>query len=365
MPTVSVNSPKTPVTAGSSGLAMATLPNVCKMPPPPPPFAPTPLPNIGQSGKMPQNYSTTVKIEGFAVAIRGSMFGSTGDIASKATGGGIISSNAEGPTKFIAPGSLDVQIEGKNVQLLGDQMLNNCGPTGMPANSATMGGVLQPASPAAAQGAALGILGELNDICNALCDCLAAGEYTNCISARLKAEDAASGGMSTVKAETPYSMDTTPPSPCPYPGDRRPDTVIVIDPTKPATQDNLRAVVEIKLKKTRDRYRGDQKQDFELIAGDPEKLVTISERDCKCDDDDRERVPVPVTKPETEKEKEREFKLPPWAIPVAATVVALGVVALVVATAPASVPVLAAVGVAAAAVAVFGNFSSGQAAPGA
>lgn len=140
MPSVAINKPKTPVTKGSHGIAAATLPNICKMPPPPPPFAPTPLPNVGQSGKMPSGYSTTVKIEGHAVAITGATFGSSGDIASRATGGGIVSNNAEGPTKFLAPGSLDVQIEGKNVQLLGDQMLNNCGPSGSPPNSATLQG---------------------------------------------------------------------------------------------------------------------------------------------------------------------------------------------------------------------------------
>jgi hypothetical protein len=57
----------------------------------------------------------------------------------------MVSMNAEGPTKFLAPGSLDVQIEGKNVQFLGDQMLNNCGPSGSPPNSATMMGVFQDA----------------------------------------------------------------------------------------------------------------------------------------------------------------------------------------------------------------------------
>ncbi|HEX5660054.1 MAG TPA: PAAR-like domain-containing protein [Polyangiales bacterium] len=143
MSTITVNYPKTPVTKGSNGVASATLPNVCKMPPPPPPFAPTPLPNIGQSGKQPQGYSTTVKFDGQPVAIQGASFGSSGDIASKATGGGIVSNNAEGPTKFIGLGSFNVQIEGKNVQLLGDPMLNNCGPAGSPANSATMMGVMQ------------------------------------------------------------------------------------------------------------------------------------------------------------------------------------------------------------------------------
>lgn len=143
MASVTVNPPKTPVTKGSHGIASATLPNVCKMPPPPPPFAPTPLPNVGQSGKQPDGYSTTVRIEGQPVAIRGASFGSTGDIASKGTGGGIVSNNAEGPTKFVGPGSLDVNIEGKNVHLLGDPTLNNCGPSGSPANSACMMGTKQ------------------------------------------------------------------------------------------------------------------------------------------------------------------------------------------------------------------------------
>lgn len=108
---------------------------------------PTPLPNIGKSGQSPPGYSTSVKIEGQPVAIRGATFGSIGDVASKGTGGGIVSMNVEGPTKFIAPGSMDVHVEGKNVQLLGDQMLNNCGPSGSPANAATMVGELQAPAP--------------------------------------------------------------------------------------------------------------------------------------------------------------------------------------------------------------------------
>lgn len=91
MPTVAVNPPKTPVTKGSSGLAAATVPNVCKMPGPPAPFVSTPLPNIGKSGDSPD----------------------------------------------------DVKIEGKNVQLLADPMMNNCGPSGSPANAATLMGLGQ------------------------------------------------------------------------------------------------------------------------------------------------------------------------------------------------------------------------------
>jgi hypothetical protein len=143
MPKVSINAPKTPVTEGSSGIAAATLPNVCKMPGPPAPFVPTPLPNIGKSGQDPKKYTKTVTIAGKKVAIQGATFGSMGDVASKGTGGGMVSANVEGPTSFLGPGAMDVKFEGKNVQLLGDPMLNNCGPSGSPANSATMLGVVQ------------------------------------------------------------------------------------------------------------------------------------------------------------------------------------------------------------------------------
>jgi uncharacterized Zn-binding protein involved in type VI secretion len=120
-----INPPRTPVTAGSKGTAAATLPNVCKMPGPPAPFVLTPLPNIAKSSINLQGGTKTVKIEGKSVAIRGATFGSTGDIASKATGGGLVSANTHGPAKFVAPGSMNVKLEGKAVHLLGDAMTNN------------------------------------------------------------------------------------------------------------------------------------------------------------------------------------------------------------------------------------------------
>lgn len=144
MISVGIHPPKTPVTEGSMGIAKATTPNVCKMPGPPAPFVPSPLPNIAKSGSSPKGYSRTVKIEGDAVAIRGATFGSIGDIASKGTGGGLISANTHGPAKFITPGSLTVKIQGKSVHLLGEPMLNNCGPSGAPPNTgATLQGVKQ------------------------------------------------------------------------------------------------------------------------------------------------------------------------------------------------------------------------------
>ena len=147
-----INPPKTPVTEGSKGMAVATIPNVCKIPGPPAPFVPAPLPNIGKSGSSPRGYSKNVTIEAWKVAVKGATFGSVGDMASKGTGGGLISANTHGPTSFVGPGALDVTIEGKNVQLLGDPMLNNCGASGKPPNSATLVGVLQDAGLAAVVG---------------------------------------------------------------------------------------------------------------------------------------------------------------------------------------------------------------------
>jgi uncharacterized Zn-binding protein involved in type VI secretion len=120
-------------------LAPATLPNVCKMPGPPAPFIPTPLPNIGQSSDRLSDGTSTVTIEGKKVAIKGAHYMSqpSPDVASQGTGGGIVSSQTQGKTEFVAPGSMNVKAEGKNIQLLGDAMTNN---GGSPANAATMPG---------------------------------------------------------------------------------------------------------------------------------------------------------------------------------------------------------------------------------
>lgn len=144
MGSVGVNAPKSPVTKGSNGIAMATVPNVCKMPGPPAPFVPTPLPNIGRSSESPKKYSKKVKFENKTVAIKGATFKSQGDMASKGTGGGLVSSNTHGITSFVGPGSFDTKVEGKNVQLLSDPMLNNCAGSGNPPNAATLAGILQP-----------------------------------------------------------------------------------------------------------------------------------------------------------------------------------------------------------------------------
>lgn len=161
---VGVNPPKTPVTEGSNDIAAATLPNVCKMPGPPAPFVPTPLPNIGKSSDKLADCTSTVKIEGKKVAIKGSSYKSTmsPDMASKASGAGLISSTEEGKTEFAAPGSMNVKAEGKNIQLLGDAMTNN---GGSPANSGTLPGNVQPSA------ALVSVLGtaDAQAVCEAIC----------------------------------------------------------------------------------------------------------------------------------------------------------------------------------------------------
>ena len=168
---VGVNPPRTPVTKGSNGTAIATVPNVCKMPGPPAPFVPTPLPNIGQSNASPKGYTKKVKVEGQPAAIKGATFASKGDMASKGTGGGLLSANTHGITSFVGPGSMDVKFEGKNVQLLGDPMLNNCAGSGNPANAATLAGVLQGvATPGLV--ADIGDQQLADDLCQAACEAM-------------------------------------------------------------------------------------------------------------------------------------------------------------------------------------------------
>lgn len=168
MVSVAVNPPKTPITKMTGDKAPATLPNVCKMPGPPAPFVPTPLPNCGQSMEQPKKTTKKVTIERQKVCVKGSYFMSKmmpTDMPSKPTGGGIITAAAGGKTKFVAPGSMNVKAEGKNIQLLGDAMTNNGSGGG---NAGTLPGNVQtPQTPAAFQKA----VGKANakKLCDAAC----------------------------------------------------------------------------------------------------------------------------------------------------------------------------------------------------
>jgi hypothetical protein len=149
-----------------------------------------------------------------------------------------------------------------------------------------------------------------------------------------------------------------------YPGQRRPDAVIVKDPNLPPTQDNLKAVIEVKL--PHDDWRGptkycpgDQEEDFERIAGSPKKVVLVRKEDCPCPDD------VPKKKEEVEekvKDQNRQTSFP-WLKAVATGVAAAAVVAAAVALTPVEAVAAVGVGVAAGAAAVFGLFSSPSGSP--
>ena len=73
---------------------------------------------------------------------------------------------------------------------------------------------------------------------------------------------------------------------------RRPDVVIVKDPSKPPTQDNIKQVVEIKFPP--DATTEAQEFDYKRIAGDDTKLVVMGPENCDCNKSEPEPSKVPV-----------------------------------------------------------------------
>ncbi|WP_437306039.1 type VI secretion system Vgr family protein [Sorangium sp. So ce388] len=147
-------------------------------------------------------------------------------------------------------------------------------------------------------------------ICDAICTCknVRAGRTgrggtrpSDCVTKRLRAYDKALGGQSTIKAEVPYDMSQSPPAPVmskkePWrptegkpAGSKVPDVVILKDPTKPPTQDNLKKVVEIKFPP--DILDDDQRDDYKRIAG-AAPFDVWTPATCGCATDDEEQVPA-------------------------------------------------------------------------
>ena len=170
-------------------------------------------------------------------------------------------------------------------------------------------------------------------VCSAVCKCQqmpgigADGRSLKqeCVSSRLKGLDIVSAHRSPYKAEFTYDMTKRPPAPfldkdvdtksrtlwpgwtntlwpkdpsrpVPYkPGQgytRRPDVIIVKDPTKPPTQDNIKQVVEIKF--PGDPFRPGQLRDYIVIAGDRKKMVTLTPDQCDCDQAEPKLPEIPV-----------------------------------------------------------------------
>jgi hypothetical protein len=154
-------------------------------------------------------------------------------------------------------------------------------------------------------------------------------QYQECVTQTLDSADEAMGGRSRYKAEVSYDMlsEETPRPLMHRDGEgndttqrstrwqtrtkdidgyarnkghvRRPDVVIVKDPRLPPYQDNIEKVVEMKFD---DRILPEQRDAYEIIAGDPNKFQLIEEKkDCNCIEGD----PDPITVPVAEQQRER------------------------------------------------------------
>ncbi|MBN3788149.1 VRR-NUC domain-containing protein [Burkholderia sp. Ac-20353] len=95
---------------------------------------------------------------------------------------------------------------------------------------------------------------------------------------------------------------------------RIPDVVIVKDPAKEPTQDNLDAVVEMKFKG--DSYSTRHQKQDEDIAGPHASAVLLTPADCGCPDDDErkqaETGEVPVFGPAPRDASDGASKAAPW-----------------------------------------------------
>lgn len=178
---------------------------------------------------------------------------------------------------------------------------------------------------------------ELTDrlvLCKAVCKCKDAPGVSKdgrslkqaCVSRALNKVDEAMDHKSPYKPEVNYDMTKHPPEPImdsenetkphdwlpgwiakyweadhgsPYLKGvgmvRRPDVIVVNDPTKPPTQDNIKQVVEIKYPP--DDWSKPQKDAYAVIAGDENKLAKLEPDDCNCDQpDESPKIPAPDPK---------------------------------------------------------------------
>lgn len=146
-----------------------------------------------------------------------------------------------------------------------------------------------------------------------------------CVSAHLKGLDKALHHRSNYKQELNFDMTQRPPapimdsgvetkghdflpgwirkywgskpehSPTYTPGTgaiRRPDVIIVKDPLKPPTQDNIKQIVEMKFPP--DILSEPQRRAYATIAGDVKKLVKLEPGDCDCQSEEPKEPNIPI-----------------------------------------------------------------------
>ncbi|WP_179402963.1 VRR-NUC domain-containing protein [Burkholderia guangdongensis] len=175
-------------------------------------------------------------------------------------------------------------------------------------------------------------------LCQVLCKCKKIGVATRngriqrqkCVQQRLDFANETSrmetGTPTEYRPEQTYDMKAVPPEPVTDPEDplrphsdlrqwiedfwpggremykagagnlRRPDVVIVNDPTQPPVQSNIKQVVEFKFPP--DDYGRNQERDYVRIAGSRSKFVPLGPAECGCGDDE----------PDGEKSSQRQSK---------------------------------------------------------
>ena len=292
---------------GSGGTTAATVPDVCKTPTGSGPV-PIPYPNVSVSADLAKGSTSVSADGGNMIAVKGSEFSkSTGD--EPGTVGGVKSGTNMKEAKWISY-SFDVKIEGKNACRLSDKMTCNHG------NTVSLFGEIQAPIPP----------GERAVLCEVICFCdknpvitpLGRSGKQQCVDNTLMAMDTPAGA-STIKSQMPYKMTTVPPSPITSGSNdlarsswwvgramreitgfaggqgmvRIPDVVVVADPSRPPTQDNITSLVEIKFKG--DYPRPGQLEDYEKIA--PGRVSVLGPEECGCDEPEPEPIRIPELDP--------------------------------------------------------------------
>ena len=206
-------------------------------------------------------------------------------------------------------------------------------------------------------------------LCALFCCCLNTGRNQACVEEALATADKQTGYKSRYKAEVSYNMQFRPPRPMmekDHYGDlttqpiraefghlinraeieydpalrrpsgmegyrfRRPDVVVVKDPTQPPDQSNISQVIEMKF--PNDSLSDGQQEDYTRIGGSKSKFKVYRKDDpCKCGDKEQrvsETVPVPVPMPKEVKQPVAKRSASDWAILIGLGVATVGLALL-------------------------------------
>jgi hypothetical protein len=289
---------------GSGGVVRNTIPDLCKTP-----SVPVAYTIVSYASDLARGSRTVFADGGNSIAIRDSIFRTcTGD--QPGVGKGIVSGTVGGESRWLT-WSPTVYVEGQNVCRLTDKMTMNSG------NSASLGGLTQAQVAADA---------DLIILCIIFCKCLEAPSPSrsgnsdlrqHCATTALRSGDAAAGYNSVAKAEVPYNMTTTPPTPMMHrdgngalttqpsghwqtqagqipgfrPGQgmvRIPDVVLVNNPAVPPVQSNIRRIVDMKF--PGDSWGPGQEQAYKEIAG-AAPVDEMNEQSCGCAERKRQDQP--------------------------------------------------------------------------